>query len=59
MERKEACIGFWRANPTERDQWGDPSVGGRITLEWIFIKWDVWVWTGLDWLRIERGGEQL
>jgi hypothetical protein len=45
--------------PRERDHWGDPGVGGRIILEWIFRKWDVGVWTGLGWLRIETGGEQL
>jgi hypothetical protein len=32
---------------------------GRIILEWIFRKWDVGVWTGLGWLRIETGSEQL
>jgi hypothetical protein len=26
---------------------------------WIFRKWDVGVWTGLGWLRIETGGKQL
>jgi hypothetical protein len=30
-----------------------PGVGGRIILGWIFRKWDVGVWTGLSWLRIE------
>jgi hypothetical protein len=25
-------------------------------LGWIFKKWDVVVWTGLGWLRIETGG---
>jgi hypothetical protein len=24
--------------------WGDPGVDGRVTLRWIFRKWD-----GLDW----------
>jgi hypothetical protein len=42
-----------------RDQWGDPGIGGRIILGWIFRKWDVGVWSGLGWLRIEIGGEQL
>jgi hypothetical protein len=40
-------------------RWGDPGVGGKIILGWIFRKWDVGVWTGLGWLRIETGGEQL
>jgi hypothetical protein len=25
----------------------------------VFRKWDVGVWTGLGWLRIETGGEEL
>jgi hypothetical protein len=25
----------------------------------IFRKWDVGVWIGLSWLRIEKGGENL
>jgi hypothetical protein len=29
----------------ERDLWGDPVVGGRIILRWIFKKYDVGVWT--------------
>jgi hypothetical protein len=31
----------------------------NIILGWIFRKWDVGVWTGLGWLRIETSGEQL
>jgi hypothetical protein len=42
--------------PGEREKWGDPGVGGRIILGWIFMKWDVGVWTGLGCLRIETGG---
>jgi hypothetical protein len=26
----------------------------RIILGWIFRKWDMGVWTGLGWLRIDR-----
>jgi hypothetical protein len=38
----------------KKDHWGDPGVDGRIILRWIFRKWDVGVWTGLCWLRIDR-----
>jgi hypothetical protein len=30
-----------------------------IILRWIFRKWDVGVWTGLSWLRLETCGEHL
>jgi hypothetical protein len=46
-------------NLRERGQWGDPGVDVRIILRWIFRKWDVEVWTGLSWLRIERVGGHL
>jgi hypothetical protein len=42
--------------PEGKSHWGDSGVGGRIILGWIFRKWDVGVWTGLSWLRIETGG---
>jgi len=38
---------------------GDPRVDGRIILRWIFINWDVVVWTGSSRLRIGTGGGQL
>jgi hypothetical protein len=38
---------------------GIPGVDGRIILRWIFRKWDVGVWTGSSWLRIETGGGHL
>jgi hypothetical protein len=40
----------------ERDHLVDPGVYGRIILRRIFSKWDVEVWTGLSWLRIQTGG---
>jgi hypothetical protein len=42
----------------ERDHWGDQGVDGRI-LGWIIRKWDVRLWSGLSWLRIETGCGQL
>jgi hypothetical protein len=32
---------------------------GRVIIRCIFRKWDVGVWTGLGWLRIETDGGHL
>jgi hypothetical protein len=40
MGRGEVCTGFWWGSLKERDHLGDPDVEGRITLRWIFRKWD-------------------
>jgi hypothetical protein len=55
MGRKEACTGLWWKNLKERDYLVDPGVDGRIISKRNFRKWDVEVWTGLSWLRIETG----
>jgi len=57
---QERCIqGFGGGKLRERDHLGDPDVDGRIILRWIFRRWDVGVWTGSSWLRIETGGGHL
>ena len=38
---------------------GDLGVDGLIILGWISRRWDVGIWTGLDWPRIETGGGRL
>jgi hypothetical protein len=50
---------FWWENLRERDDWGDPGLDGRRILRLIFRKWDVGVWTGLNWLRIDTVGMHL
>ena len=37
----------------------DLGVDGWIILEWISGRWDVGIWTGLGWPRIETGGGRL
>jgi len=43
----------------ERDHWGGLGVDGWIILGWISRRWDVGIWTGLGWPRIETGGGRL
>jgi len=43
----------------EGDLWGDLGVDGWIILGWISRRWDVGIWTGLGWPRIETGGGRL
>jgi hypothetical protein len=53
----ERCVqGFGGETLRQREKWGDPGVDGWIIIRWIFRKWDVGVWTGFSWLRIETGG---
>jgi hypothetical protein len=59
MGRGEACGGFRWGNLRERAHWGEPGVDGRIILICIIRKCDVWVWTGLGWLSIDKGREHL
>jgi len=35
------------------------GVDGWIILGWISRRWDVGIWTGLGWPRIETGGGRL
>jgi hypothetical protein len=50
MGKGEAYTGLWWGNLRERDHWEDTGVGRRITLRWIFRKWDVGAWTASSWL---------
>jgi hypothetical protein len=57
--KRESCTGLLWEKQRERDNRGDQGVDGKIILRWIFRKWDVVVWTGLSWLRIEAVGGHL
>jgi len=57
--RAEVNTGLWWGNLMLRDHWGDPVVDVKIILRWIFSKWEVGVWTGLSWLRMETVGRHL
>jgi len=59
MGEERGCIGSWWGNRTERDHWVDLGVDGWIILGWISRRWDVGIWTGLDWPRIETGDGRL
>jgi len=52
--RGEAYAGFWWGNPGE-----DPGVDERRILRLTSRKWDLRLWTGSSWLRIETGGGHL
>jgi len=55
MGDERGCIGSWWGNRRERNHWGYLGVDGWIILGWISRRWDVGIWTGLGWARIETG----
>ena len=59
MGQERGCIGSWWGKRREGDHWGDLGVVGRIILLRISRRWDVCIWTGLGWPRIETDGGRL
>jgi len=59
MGEERGCIGSWWGKQREGDHWGDLDVDGWIILGWISRRWDVGVWSGFGWPRIETGGGRL
>ena len=59
MGEKRGRIGSWWGNWREGDHWGDLGIDGWIILGWISKRWDVGIWSGLGWPRIETGGGHL
>jgi len=57
--RREEYSGFWCGDLKERDRLDNPHLGGWIILGWISRRWDMGIWTGLGWSRIETGGGRL
>jgi len=54
MGEERGCIRSLWGNRREGDHWGDLGVDGWIILGWISRRWDVGIWTGLGWPRIDR-----
>ena len=52
-------MGSWWGNRRDRDQWRDLGVDGWIILGRISRMWNVSIWTGLGWPRIEADGGRL
>ena len=59
MGEKRRCIGSWWGNRREGDHWGDLGVDGWLILGRVCRRWDVGIWTGLGWPRIETGSGRL
>jgi len=59
MGEEKGCMGSWWGNRREGDHWGDLGVDGWIILGRISRRWDMGIWTELEWPRIGTGGGRL
>jgi hypothetical protein len=48
IEDMRGSTKVWWGNLRERGHLGNLGVDERIILRWIFVKWDVGVWTGFE-----------
>jgi len=44
---------FLVGKPEGKNHWGNLGVDGCIILGWISRRWDVGIWTGVGWPRIQ------
>ena len=59
MGEERECIWSWWGNRREGDHRRDLGVDGWVILGWMSRRWDVGIWTGLGWPRIETVGGRL
>ena len=57
--RRGGVQGLGGENGKKETTGGDLDVDGWIILGLISRRWDVGLWTGLGWLRVETGGGPL
>ena len=59
MGERRGVYRVWVGKPEGKNYLEDSELDGKNILRWFFRKWDVGVWTGSSWLRIETGGGHL
>ena len=59
MGEESGAYGVLVGKPEGKRPLGFLGVDGWIKLGWTSGRWDVVIWTGLGWPRIETGGRRL
>ena len=57
--RRGECIGCWWGKPEGKRPLGRPKRRWEDNIRMDSMRWDVGMWTGLGWPRIETGGGRL